>query len=87
MFVTRFQQGADYKKITHDAQALFSQALAIDPNNADALAGSAFTYFVDYYYGWRPDITDSMSRYWVRQTGPFHSTRTTCRLTSRRLST
>ena len=58
MFVTRFQQGADYKKITHDAQALFSQALAIDPNNADALAGSAFTYFVDYYYGWRPDITD-----------------------------
>ena len=58
MFVTRFQQGANYKKITHHAQALFSQALAIDPNNADALAGSAFTYFVDYYYGWRPDITD-----------------------------
>lgn len=58
MFVTRFQQGADYKKITHDAQALFGQALAIDPDNADALAGSAFTYFVDYYYGWRPDITE-----------------------------
>lgn len=58
MFVTRFQQGADYKKITHDAQGLFGQALAIDPDNADALAGSAFTYFVDYYYGWRPDITD-----------------------------
>ena len=58
LFVTRFQQGADYKKITHEAQTLFDQALAIDPNNADALAGSAFTYFVDYYYGWRPDITD-----------------------------
>ena len=58
LFLTRFQQGADYKKITHQAQTLFDQALAIDPNNADALAGSAFTYFVDYHYGWRPDITD-----------------------------
>ncbi|MFO0991729.1 MAG: adenylate/guanylate cyclase domain-containing protein [Hyphomicrobiales bacterium] len=58
MFVTRFQKGADYKEITHQAQNLFDQALAIDPNNADALAGSAFTYFLDYYYGWRPDIAD-----------------------------
>lgn len=58
MFVTRFQQGADYKKITHESQTLFDQALAIDPENADALAGSAFTHFVDYYYGWRPEITD-----------------------------
>jgi len=56
--VTRFQKGADYKEITHQAQTLFDRALAIDPNNADALAGSAFTYFVQYYYGWRPDITD-----------------------------
>jgi adenylate cyclase len=56
--VTRFQQGADYKEIAHQAQTLFDRALAIDPNNADALAGSAFTYFVQYYYGWRPDITD-----------------------------
>ena len=58
LFVTRFQQGANYKEITHQAQTLFDQALAIDPNNADALAGSAFTYFVDYLYGWRPEITD-----------------------------
>ena len=58
LFLTRFQQGADYKKINHQAQTLFDQALVIDPNNADALAGSAFTHFVDYYYGWRPEITD-----------------------------
>jgi tetratricopeptide (TPR) repeat protein len=62
LFVTRFQKGADYKKITHQAQTLFDQALAIDPNNADALAGSAFTYFVDYYYGWRPGVSDYDSK-------------------------
>ncbi|CAN5372041.1 adenylate/guanylate cyclase domain-containing protein [soil metagenome] len=64
MFVTRFQQGADYKKITHESETLFDQALAIDPNNADALAGSAFTYFVDYFYGWRPEITDYDAKVW-----------------------
>src|SRR6185295_16029225 len=58
LFLTRFQQGANEKEITHQAQALFDQALAIDPNNADALAGSAFTYYIDYYYGLRPAITD-----------------------------
>lgn len=58
LFLTRFQQGVDYKKISFDAQTLFDQALAIDPNNADALAGSASTYFVQYYYGWRPGFSD-----------------------------
>jgi adenylate cyclase len=58
LFLTRFQQGVDYKKIAQEAQNLFDQALAIDPSNADALAGSAFTYFVQYYYGWRPEVTD-----------------------------
>lgn len=58
LFPTRFQQGADYKKITHEAQTLFDQALAIDPDNADALAGSAHTYYIDYYYGWRPGTSD-----------------------------
>jgi adenylate cyclase len=62
LFLTRFQQGADYKKIAHQAQTLFDQALAIDPNNADALAGSAFTYFVQYYYGWRPGASDYESK-------------------------
>ena len=27
---------------------MFDQALEIDPNDADALAGSAYTYFIDY---------------------------------------
>lgn len=58
LFLTRFQQGANEKEITHAAQASFQQALAIDPNNPEALAGSAFTYYIDYYYGWRPDIID-----------------------------
>ena len=58
LFLTRFQQGANEKEITHQAQKLFEQALAIDPDNPDALAGSAFTYYIDYYYGLRPDITD-----------------------------
>jgi adenylate cyclase len=58
LFLTRFQQGADYEKIAHQAQTLFDQALAIDPNNADALAGSAFTYFVQYFYGWKPGASD-----------------------------
>ena len=58
LFLTRFQQGANEKEITHQAQALFEQALAIDPDNSDALAGSAFTYYIDYYYGLRPDIVD-----------------------------
>ena len=31
LFLTRFQQGANEKEITHQAQALFEQALAIDP--------------------------------------------------------
>jgi tetratricopeptide (TPR) repeat protein len=44
--------------MTHEAQTLFDQALAIDPENADALAGSAHTYYIDYYYGWGPDAID-----------------------------
>jgi adenylate cyclase len=34
------------------ARALFERALAIDPNYAAALAGSASTYEVDFAYGW-----------------------------------
>ena len=40
------------------ARTLFEQALAIDPNYADALAGDAMTYQVDYLYGWSPAGTD-----------------------------
>ena len=39
------------------ARAWFEQALKIDPNDPDALAGSAYTHFMDYGLGWRnPEI-------------------------------
>jgi adenylate cyclase len=40
------------------ARTLFERALAIDPNYADALAGDAMTYQVDYLYGWSHSGTD-----------------------------
>ena len=41
-----------------EARALFDRALAIDPNDADALAGSAYAYFDEYFYGWTDPQTD-----------------------------
>ena len=40
------------------ARALFERALAIDPNYADALAGDAYVYMVDYIYDWGRAGTD-----------------------------
>jgi adenylate cyclase len=40
------------------ARALFERALQIDPNNADALAGSATTYFQDWFFGGGDPGTD-----------------------------
>jgi adenylate cyclase len=40
------------------ARPLFEQALAIDSNYADALAGDAMINMVDYQYGWSPRGTD-----------------------------
>ena len=39
-------------------RALFERALEIDPNDADALAGSANTYLSEYSYGWTDPETD-----------------------------
>jgi adenylate cyclase len=36
------------KEIIDTSRALFERALKIDPNNADALTGSAYTYAIDY---------------------------------------
>jgi adenylate cyclase len=41
-----------------EAQALFDRALKIDPNDADALAGSAIYYFDEYLFGWGDPKTD-----------------------------
>jgi adenylate cyclase len=35
---------------------LFEQALKIDPNDADALAGEALCYMTEYYYWAKPEI-------------------------------
>ena len=40
------------------ARALFERALAIDPNYAAALAGDAYTYLLDFVYGWKNPQTD-----------------------------
>jgi len=40
------------------ARTLFERALAIDPNNAAALAGDAYTYMYDFDYGWGNPETD-----------------------------
>ena len=39
-------------------RAWFDRALEIDPNDADALAGEAATYMVEYAYGWTNPETD-----------------------------
>jgi tetratricopeptide (TPR) repeat protein len=56
--MTEFQQGANAKEINHAARALFEQALAIDPNDPDALAGIARFYVSDYYFQWGTTATD-----------------------------
>jgi adenylate cyclase len=43
---------------SHEARALFERALQIDPNYPDALAGRAWTYFLDYFFGWGDSGTD-----------------------------
>ena len=45
------------KEKNEAARALFEQALKIDPNNADALAGSAYTY-ANESVAWRNPETD-----------------------------
>jgi adenylate cyclase len=52
------QPEEDMHKINSQARALFESALQIDPNDADALAGSAATYLRDFSYGWGDPGTD-----------------------------
>jgi len=48
-----YPQPMKEKEVSHNAAlALFDQALKIDPNDADALAGDAFTNMAVYVYGW-----------------------------------
>jgi tetratricopeptide (TPR) repeat protein len=46
------------KEKINAARALFEQALAIDPNNAAAIAGAAQTYLDEYFFGYGNSETD-----------------------------
>ena len=52
------QQATVTKDSNDAARALFEQALKIDPNYAAALAGNAYTYMMDFAYGWTNPQTD-----------------------------
>ena len=53
------QQSMKDKEDTNNAaRGSFEQALKIDPNDADALAGEAQTYLTAYLYGWTTTGTD-----------------------------
>jgi adenylate cyclase len=54
-----FQQSPTERRETNrEVRALFDRALQIDPKDADSLAGSAYTYAVDWLYGWGDPGTD-----------------------------
>jgi adenylate cyclase len=46
------------KEKNNATRTLFEQALAIDPNNAAAIAGVAQTYFYEFLFGWGKSETD-----------------------------
>ena len=52
------QQEPRTRENNNAAQALFEQALKIDPNETDALAGDAYAYYVEYSRGWATAGTD-----------------------------
>jgi adenylate cyclase len=52
------QQQQRTKENNDAAKALFAQALRIDPNEADALAGDAYAWFLEYSRGWTTAGTD-----------------------------
>ena len=70
-------------KVNNDAaRALFSkeEALQIDPDDADALAGEAFTYGAENVYGWTNPGDQLRGREYSAfpPTGPSRWLRTTC---------
>jgi TolB-like protein/DNA-binding winged helix-turn-helix (wHTH) protein/tetratricopeptide (TPR) repeat protein len=52
------QSEQDMRKVNAEARASFERALEIDPNDADALAGSAATYLREFAFGWGDPGTD-----------------------------
>ena len=56
--ILRWAQQPPTKDELAAVRALFERALEIDPNDADALAGSAQTYVSEYAQGWTDPETD-----------------------------
>ena len=46
------QPPTERRETNQEARTLFDRALQIDPKDANSLAGSAFTYYADFIYGW-----------------------------------
>jgi hypothetical protein len=67
-------------------RAMFEQALAIDPNNASALAGEAYTFMMDKVYGWTNPDVDYNAKVLGQADHPSPSIAMTRCLTSRRAS-
>jgi TolB-like protein len=58
LIMSKYRQGGSLKEIMQAARAGVGQALAIDPNDPDALAGLARTYSSDYYFQRGTEGTD-----------------------------
>jgi TolB-like protein len=52
------QSGKDKQDSYNAARAEFDQALKVDPNETDALAGDAFTYLIERTFGWGDSAID-----------------------------
>jgi hypothetical protein len=52
------QQQQRTKENNNATEALFEQALKIDPNETHALAGDAYAYLLEYTRGWANAATD-----------------------------
>ena len=52
------QRQNERRESEKEARTLFDRALKIDPNDADALVGSAITDFDEYMFGWGDPKTD-----------------------------
>ena len=56
------QQQQRTRENNNAAKALFEQALRIDPNETDALAGDAYAYMLEYTRGWATTGTDYQAK-------------------------
>jgi TolB-like protein len=82
------EQSSQPSKEKNDAsRALYEQALAIDPNNAAAIAGLAFNYFREYLLDTEIPGPTTTLKYSVRQTERSRSRRITTYRTTRKALT